>query len=262
MKYEKKVAVVIPMYNFPEMTQECIGEVIKNVEMDVDIAVVDDGSITPFVDDRVKIILRHDENKGFTAAMNAGIIWCNNRYEYILTLNNDTLPEKGWLKPLVDVLDNDKEVAIAGSTKITKRDPYLVENTAIDLLFGWHMYTTEDLTEDIVYCVWFGLTSALMRSSVIREVGLWDKRFRNHCSDNEFCYRCIMAGYRIALVPKSKVFHLHEVTTRHSGVNTQEDGLKLLDKIRGTDMQRILDTLPLDHGNNNWGKLMMEIYSK
>lgn len=256
-----KVAIVIPMYNFPEMTKECITEVLKNAEMDVDIVVVDDGSVFPFEDNRVSIV-RHNENKGFTAAMNTGIIWCNNRYDYILSLNNDTLPEKGWLKPLVDVLDKDNEVAIAGSTKIIKRDPYTVENMAADLLFGWHMYTNEDLTEDIIYCVWFGLTSALMRYSVIREVGLWDKRFRNHCSDNEFCYRCIMAGYKVALVPKSKIFHIHEVTTKHSGINTQDDQHRLFDKMRGVDMQVILDALPLDKGNNHWGKLRMEIFKK
>ncbi len=257
----KKVAVIIPMYNFSEMTKECIGGVFKNAEMPVDVIVVDDGSDTPFEDSRVTIV-RHKINKGFTAAINSGIIQCDNRYEYILSLNNDTLPEKGWLKYLVDVLDSNSEIGIAGSTKVTKKDPYIVENTACDLLFGWHMYTTQDLEEDMVYCVWFGLTSALMRASVIREVGLWDKRFRNHCSDNEFCYRVLGAGYHVVLVPKSKVFHLHEVTTRHSGINTQDDQHKLLDKIRGVDMQRVLDVLPLDHGQNSWGRLRMEIYKK
>jgi len=257
----KRLAIVIPMYNFPEMTHECIDTVLQNAEMDIDIVVVDDGSTVPYVDKRVSVV-RHDENKGFTAAMNTGIIWCDNRYEYVMSLNNDTLPEKGWLKPLIDALDKDKTIAIAGSTKIVKRDPYTVENVAADLLFGWHMYTTEDVNHEIVYCVWFGLTSAIMRSSVIREVGLWDKRFRNHCSDNEFCYRCIMAGYRIALIPKSKVFHLHEVTTRHSKVSTQDDQIKLFDKIRGVYMQQILDSLPLDHKEGTWGRLKMEIYKK
>lgn len=258
-----RVAVVIPMYNFPEMTKECIGEVIKNADVPVDIVVVDDGSIFPFTDDRVTVI-RHEKNMGFTAAINSGIIWCNNRYEYILSLNNDTLPEKGWLKLLVEALDADSSLAIAGSTKITKRDPLLIENVAIDILFGWHRYTEEDIDEKIIYCIWFGLTSALIRSSVIREVGLWDKRFRNHCSDNEFCFRCIMAGYGVALIPKSRVFHIHEVTIKHSVDRSQLelDQQALFDKIRGTDMQQILDMLPLNHEDNSWGRLNLEVYNK
>jgi len=258
---EKLLAIIIPMYNFPEMTRECVTEVLKNAEMDVDIIVVDDGSANPYVDERVTV-LTHKENKGFTAAMNTGIIWCNNRYKYVMSLNNDTLPEKGWLKPLIDALEEHPDIAVAGSSKIVKKDPLTIENVAVDLLFGWHAYTEKELTEDIIYCVWFGLTSAILRSSVIREIGLWDKRFRNHCSDNDFCYRAISAGYRIALIPKSRVFHIHEVTTKHSGVNTQDDQKALLRKVSGGDMQAILETLPLDYENNNWGRLRLEIYNR
>ena len=259
------IVVIIPMYGFGELTDKCVELTRKNAGVDVDILVVDDGTPVPYRNQDADYVLRLDVNSGFTNAINQGILYTlkDNPYvKYIHMLNNDTEPELDFIKILLDVMENDENVGVAGSTKIIKREPLSIENFAVDMLFGYHDYTEEHMQEEFISCIWFGLTSALLRTSVIREIGIFDKRFKNHCSDNDFCFRVLMAGYKVILATKSRVFHIHEVTTRSQNLTTEEDGKRLLDKVRGVDLQRILDELPLDCSEGNWGRLHMEVYQK
>jgi len=261
------ICVIIPMYGLPDVTKNCIDYTIKNAGVEHDILVVDDCSPQPFQDDRV-FIKRLEKNVGFTGATNAGIIWAlEHKYDYVLLLNNDTEPEPDFMKILLDILQKNPEIGIAGSTRIIINDKGVpwIENFGIDLVMGYQAYTEKDLTEEIVYVVWIPTCSALIPTEVIRYVGLLDKRMRTYCSDNDYCVRMHQLGYNVVLIPKSKIKHFHQTTTKTLDYRYQDaerDQLILIEKLSCNIQKQMLETYPLDWDRRTWGKLEFTIYTK
>jgi hypothetical protein len=265
------VCVIIPMYGFNEITDKCLSLVLENAGMDIDVLIVDDGSEIPYAANptnsyRVKV-LRLDKNSGYTNAMNQGILWCADRYKYILTLNNDTEPLPDFIKILYDVMEKDPSIGIACSVRRCVLDgKELNENWGTDLLRGYQLFSEEDLDSNdgrgIIDCVWIPICSALISLKLIREIGLLDKRMINHCSDNDYCVRAKMAGYRVVLVSKSKVIHHHATTTKKHNINADRDQRVLIEKMAGVQYQQLFTSMPLDYENDTWGRLEFSYYTK
>jgi len=257
-----KICAIVPMCGFPEMTKKCIDYTFKNAGVDCEILVVDDGSPEPFQDARVSV-LRLEKNSGFTNATNQGILWCKDRFDYVLLLNNDTEPEPDFIKYLLEALEKDSEIGIAGSSRIIYQEggKPLIENFGVDLISGYQAYTTTDLDKEIVYVAWLPVCSALIPMEIIRYVGLLDKNMKTFCSDNDYCIRVQQLGYRIALVPKSKVKHFHMHTVKHMKIEGSQDQLVLLGKLACRLQTQLLETYPLDYEQNTWGKLDFTIHT-
>lgn len=256
------ICVAIPMYNFGDLTRKCIDLTIKNAGISIDIMVIDDGSEEPYVDDRVHII-RHDTNKGFTAACNTGFRYCiENKYKYVHAMNNDIEPYPDFIKILFEAFIKDPAIGIASSVREVIIDgDKCMEVWPQDILSGWAAYTKDDLGSTYYYCPWIPICSALISVETILYTGLLDKRMKNHCTDNDFCVRAGQLGYRTAIIPKSKVFHLHEITTKSLGLTPGKDQEILFTKIRCDYMKNLLEKFPLDNGNKVRGRLDFSIYA-
>jgi len=262
----KNICIVIPMYGKAELTNKCIDFCRANAGIEHDIIVVDDGSPEPYVHPGVNVI-RLDKNSGFTAATNAGILWCGDRYKYIHLLNNDTEPCENFLKILYDVLEENEVIGIAGSSRIVEHEGRRVyELVAVDLVSGYHSYT-DSIKElpALIHAYWFPLCSALVRHSLVREIGLLDKRMRTWCSDNDYCVRANFAGHNTTLVPASQVYHIHQATTGKApsaGIKKDQDAL--MHKIMNVDYAVLMDKMPLDSGSGvqTWGKPDFKVYKK
>lgn len=260
-----RVAVVIPMFGKEEYTRKCLSLVKDNYGTGepIEIVVVDDGSPIPFVDPTVNVV-RLDSNTGFTNAANEGILWAQYRNcDYVLLLNNDTEPRAGFLKELVDVLESDSSIGIAASVRIHPDRDLTVELCGADLIRGFQLFTDEKSLPDIpLDATWIPLCSGLLRMDMIREIGLLDKRFRNHCSDSEYCIRTKIAGWKVMLVPKSKVVHHLSVTTTENKVNASDDQNKFIAKLAGLDQANLMKEMPLDCEAKTYGRLTFEVYKK
>lgn len=254
------------MFGFGNMTKKCITHALKNAGVDISILVVDDGSLEPFHDDRVTT-LRLEKNSGYTNATNQGILWAMKAgYDYVLLLNNDTEGEPDFVKLLLDVIEKDPDVGVAGSTRIIYGEggAAFIENFGIDLISGYQAYTKDDLGKEVVNVAWLPVCSALIPMSVIHQVGLLDRRMKIYCSDNDYCVRAQKLGYKIALVPKSKVKHFHQTTTTSIKCYDQAtaDQKVLLEKLCCHLERQLMDTYPLDWQVKSWGKLEFFVYTK
>lgn len=254
------ICVIIPMHNFGWMTNDCIEITLKNAGVPVDIHVVDDGSKEPFVNNSVTVH-RLDKNVGFTNAINHGILQCWGKYKYIHFLNNDTAPYPDFIKRLFDVLDKNPDIGIAGSVReVFIENVKYLETWPIDLFAGWTTYIKEELKDEFYHCPWIPLCSTLIKTETVQATGLFDRRMRTYCTDNDFCMRAGQLGYKTVLVPKSVVFHMHEVTTKSLKLDPSEDQPILLEKIRGDYMKDLLEHFPLDSGTGLRGKLGFTTY--
>lgn len=257
-----RIAVVIPMFGKEEYTRTCVELTKKNYGTGepIEIVVVDDGSPIPFEDATINVV-RLDKNSGFTAASNEGILWAQYRNcDYVLLLNNDTEPRPGFVKHLLDVLENDPKVGIAGSVR--EYSDGRIELCGADLIRGHQYFADDKLPETPLEVNWIPLCSALMRMDMIREIGILDKRFINHCSDSWYCIWAKMNGWKVILDPKSRVLHHLSITTSANNVNVEKDQNFLIEKLACMDYAKLMKEMPLDMESKSYGKLEFSVVKK
>ena len=257
------ICVIIPMYGKEEYTRRCVDLVQSNAGVPVTTLVVDDGSEVLFKHDSA-YVLRLDKNSGFTNATNQGILWCNDDFDYVLTLNNDTEPEENFVKELLACMESDTTIGIACSVR---RHPNKkgenMELCGSDLIRGYQYFTDgKSLPKHPIECNWIPICSGLLRMSMIREIGLLDKRFRNHCSDSSYCLWAKINHWKVMLVPTSIVTHHGSITTMANNIVVDTDQRLFLEKLAGLDYAQIMAHMPLDAEAKTYGKLTFEVYKK
>ena len=115
-----RVTIVIPVYNQAELTEKCLYAVAANtgVEPDYEVVVVDNGStdwtmyLLHAMEGDIDVV-SNDANLGFAAACNQGAE--SQTSDYILFLNNDTVPREHWLEAMVELADSDPTIGIVGA---------------------------------------------------------------------------------------------------------------------------------------------------
>jgi len=255
------ICVVIPMFGKEEYTRKCVDLTILNAGIPVDIVVVDDGSPIPYVDDRVTII-RLDKNSGFTAATNAGFVWAQKRnYDYVVALNNDTEPCKDFIKLLHDCIEADDTVGIAGSVrKIPDIEGNNMEVFGADLIRGFQYFVSEaELKDELITCNWLPICSSIIRMDMIREIGILDKRFKNHCSDSYYCIWAKINGWKVIAVTASVVIHHRSVTTNFVNAKVDNDQMKFLEILSGFHYAELMREFPLDCEAKTYGKIEFSV---
>jgi len=263
-KINHPICVIIPMFNFFEMIKKCVSVVLRNAGIGADILVVDDGSCTSHKDPRVNI-LRLEKNTGFTNAVNQGILWCGDRYKYVHILNNDTEPEEDFLKVLYDHMEAYPSTGIAHSVRLVRVEgKEAIEMYGLDLLSGYQAirWGWDSKDTDVIYCDWAPLCSTLIRVKMVRYIGLLDGRFKNHCSDGDYCIRARQDGWQVTVLPTSKVGHAHQITTHHCGIEPYDDQKEYIAKIAGMQYQELVNRVPLDYTENIWGEITFDRIQK
>ena len=105
-----KVSVIIPTYNRAHLVGRAIRSVLNQTYQDFEIIVVDDGStdnteevVKSFNDPRIRYI-RHEKNRGGSAACNTGIRAARGEYIAFQDSDDEWLPEK--LEKQMQVFEN------------------------------------------------------------------------------------------------------------------------------------------------------------
>ena len=141
----KKVGVVIPIYNVAPYLRECLDSVINQAYKNLSIVLVNDGSTDnneslniakEYVAKDSRFILIDKENGGLSSARNVGIAWFSEKYETKLDISseNSLLTTKNDCRYNLDSSNNkqsdnniEKELATAlQSYNIANENPYNV----------------------------------------------------------------------------------------------------------------------------------------
>ena len=173
-----------------------------------------------------------------------------------MLLNNDTKPQKDFLKILWDDMQLDLDIGIACSTRVNNSEKFTMAMEGCDLTTGSVQCTTEDIDE-VRPAVFVPFCSVLMRKEMVERIGLLDRRMRNYCSDNDYCLRAVLDGWQVIVDCKSRVIHYQSVSVHaaKADVKLWDDQKAFAYKHFGPLMNEILDIIPINYELNKYGKL-------
>lgn len=218
MTHQPKVSIIILNWNGLKDTLECLTSLSKIAYPNYKVIVVDNGSknqdasIIKQKFPSVKII-KNKTNLGFAEGNNAAIrrILKQNQSDYILLLNNDTVVTKDFLNRLVKTAQNYQKSGILGpkiyyyrhqgNTKVIQSSGSMI-NLSLGKISPVKQKNNRPLAVDFV-------TGAclLIKTAVIKKIGLLDKKFFCVFEDADWCLRVKTAGFLILYVPRSIIYH-------------------------------------------------------
>ena len=226
--------IIIPTYNGASLTEACLETLLASPPSDCSwtIVVVDDGSTdgTPAAlarfGDQIKLI-EQQPNAGFASACNAGARAAGDA-DFLVFLNNDTLPTSGWLDALVAEAAKDASVAAVGAKLLFPNG--LVQHAGVAIgqdRVPHHLYAGFDGEHPAVNRAknLAAATAAclLVRRDAFEELDGFDTDFHNGYEDVDFCLRLGQRGSLIRYCPSSVVYHLESVTRWPTGVPVQTE---------------------------------------
>ncbi|MCM1125209.1 MAG: glycosyltransferase family 2 protein [Lachnospiraceae bacterium] len=209
-----RVTVVIPNYNGIDYLENCL-ESVYNSSIPLHVIVVDnaskDGSINQVWDrfPKTEIIL-FDENRGFSAAVNAGIQAA--RTEYVLLLNNDTVVDAEMAERLTEELDRTPEAFSAAAKIFSLREPDKLDGAgdfycALGWAFARGKGKSGELWQKPDRVFSSCAACALYRKSVFEQIGYFDVNHFAYLEDVDIGYRANIYGYANRYVPEAVVYH-------------------------------------------------------
>jgi GT2 family glycosyltransferase len=215
-------SIVIPVHNHASLTRQCLDALLAGPARvdDVDLVVVDDASSdgTPQVlagfGDRIHLVTQ-PRNTGFAEACNAGA--AASAGEYLVFLNNDTVPVAGWLDALCAYADTHREAAVVGAKLLFANDTIQHAGVVIGQdRYPRHLYAGFPSDHAAVNRSrrFQAVTGAclLIRRSVFDDLGGFDPAFRNGYEDIDLCLRCGERGLEVHYCHQSVLYHVESAS--------------------------------------------------
>ncbi len=218
-------SIVIPVYNRAAFTRGCLLAIERSVpaELPHEIIVVDNGS----VDQTPEILRRWSEsrrngrffsmgaNRGFARACNQGARLA--RGEFIVLLNNDTLPTPGWLERMAECAVQEPGAGVVGS-KLLFPDGRIQH---VGVVFDGrrnprHIYrglpsSIEPASKSREYQAVTGACLLIGKQLYASLNGL-DESYQNSYEDVDLCMKARAQGYRVIFCADSLVYHFESLS--------------------------------------------------
>lgn len=220
-----KVSVVTPNYNGKDFLYAYFESLIKNSNEIGEVIIVDNGSndgSQEFIRNyREKVdfpivLIENSQNLGFAEAVNQGI--SKARYDYIFSLNNDTVVEKSAILELLNLLNTDGRIFSVSSKMVQFNNPELIDDAGDDytlLAYTKKKGNNQNLNNFIEVSEIFSSCAgaALYRKDLLEELGGFDSEFFAYMEDVDLGYRARINGYKNLFCPNAIVYHIGSATT-------------------------------------------------
>jgi GT2 family glycosyltransferase len=253
-----RASIIIPNWNGERFLNTCLGSLRRQSLDNFEILLVDNGSTdgsVSFVErsfPEVRVISL-EENRGFSAAVNAGIRSADT--EYVALLNNDTQAEPGWLEALWQAAERHPEASLFASRLVDFQDQRVLDGagdalrrSGLPYRLG-HRELDRGQFDREAFVFGACAAAALYRRSLFEEIGLFDEDFFAYCEDGDVSFRAQLAGHRCLYAPEAVVYHVGSASTggKRSPTATRlgtQNGVNLLVKNLPTSLAwRLLPSL-------------------
>jgi hypothetical protein len=219
------VSVIILNWNGAKLLRRYLPSVVQYTPSDLaEVIVADNGST-----DESETVVRKEfptvrwmpfeDNYGFAAGYNKALDLIDTRY--CVLLNSDVALTKDWLNPLVAYAEAHEECAALQPKLRSDREHSAFEYAGaaggfLDKLgYPYCRGRLFDTVEEdhgqydtVIPVMWATGACLFVRTDCYREVGGLDEHFFAHMEEIDFCWRLRRAGYRLACIPQSVVYHL------------------------------------------------------
>ncbi len=237
------LSIIIVTWNSKEFVKSCLDSILASLSgLDAEIILVDNSSsdrTVKIVEENFPgvILIENSDNLGYAKANNQGIAKSQGRY--LLLLNPDTLVPRESLDLMIKFMEASPEAGALGprlvnpdgSVQPSCREfpgfsTLLWEFSGLSRLFPrnrifgrWRMgYFAFDQPREVDQ----PMGSCLMlRSEVLKQVGLFDEGFSMFFNDVDLCHRMKSAGWKIFFYPNAQVMH-------HRGASTGRAKRKMI----------------------------------
>jgi GT2 family glycosyltransferase len=231
-----RLVVVIVNYKSAELVSQSLSCLLPQLDRTTDcVKIVDNFSQDHSVDYLNEFIEEHDYNdvvEVIASNLNGGFSYGNNlaispaltkkNPEYILLLNPDTLMCENSISSLLNFMNTHPRAGIAGSrlegadgvvqcsafrfhSLLSELESSLRLGVVSRWLSKWKVAKSISNTACIVD--WVAGASMMIRSDVLREVGLMDEDYFLYFEETDFCLQANRHGWECWYVPESRVIH-------------------------------------------------------
>ena len=168
--------------------------------------------------------ISNEENLGIAKALNQLVEFADsNGYEWILTLDQDSICEDGMVQKMLAIVEAEEravietgesavveteENAFAEGKKIAMVAPFIVDRGVTDKDEKSGKPVPD--SEDIKFCITSG---CLTRVEAIVDTGGFNEWLFVYDVDREICIRLLRRGYRLVRVNNTKLYHEHGTKT-------------------------------------------------
>lgn len=219
-----KVAIVILNWNGRNYLERFLPSVLATDYDNYEVIVSDNGS----TDDSISFLqqnfpgiklIRLDKNYGFAKGYNLTLEKV--QADYYGLINSDIETPPGWLKPIIDLLEQDKLNAACQPKLLSYNNRNLLEYAGgaggwLDS-FGYPFARGRifDICEEdkgqydsVQQVFWVTGAAMVIRANVFHEVNGFDNYFFAHQEEIDMCWRLQLAGYKLFACPTSVVYHV------------------------------------------------------
>jgi GT2 family glycosyltransferase len=218
------VSIITVNYDHPNVTCDLIESLNKISYPNIEVIVVDNCSPTedPTIIKRRYpniVLIENPINYGFAAGNNFGIMAA--RGKYVMLLNNDTEVEPSFLEPLVNKLENNKNIGAVSPKIRFYHTPDTIQYagftpinyiTMRNFSIGYHEVDKGQYDEDRETAYGHG-AAMLVPMEIIKTIGLMSYIFFLYYEEADWCARISNAGYKMVYVHNSLVFHKESIST-------------------------------------------------
>ncbi len=218
---EARVLIIIVTFNKKDYVAALLRSLARLAYTNHELVVVDNASSDGTVEllaaefPGLKVI-RNPENTGGSGGFNTGLAHAYGLagYDYLWLLDNDVEVAPDALSRLVEVLEKNPEIAVAGSQMCQLDNPAVTNEIGayVDLHRGGlvlnrHLTRRRNNASGLFDVDYVAAASLLIRFEVAKKAGLWEDFFI-HFDDVDWCLTIKKMGHRVVGVADSLIWHV------------------------------------------------------
>ena len=232
------VSIIIVNYNAGPLLTRCVHAALEQA---LEVIVVDNASTDSSMEKLIACfhlesrlrLMAAGKNSGFATGCNIGLD--ASAQPYILFLNPDCILEKDSLQRMIQVMESDPTIGMAGGylmnpdgseqgggrraiptpwrAFVRASGLYHLGKYWPQLFFDFHLHK-QPLPQTPIEVEAVSGALMLVRREAIKDVGLWDENYFLHCEDLDWCMRFKQKNWKIVFVPDAPAIHFKGTCSR------------------------------------------------
>ncbi len=217
MADQKIIPVVIPYFRAPEKLERCLKQLQEQEDVRLEIFVRDNS----------------EDNILYTKAINEGLrkFSYNDQFEYVLIITQDAYLRPSCLKNLIKAMEFDPKCGIVAPAHVDANDHIAWMGSLQAFPWGVHRLDGKLGLPIPINTYWANGACMLVRTSMVREIGLMDENMLFIASDSDYSFTARARGWHVLVAPDAIIEHSLDASGAAAKPNPMINQTKVKDVI-------------------------------